>query len=522
MLGTFASQALLILNTIARSSSAILLMPVLIALLGEAHYSLWITISTVVMYLSLSDAGLGQTVVNKIGEAYARDDFQRVGQVQTTAHVLYWLMVTPVALLALGAIFLLPVDRWLLAEGDLQHGPLLLLCLALAVVLALVRIPFLVFPGMLIGIRRMPMRLLLEFGTTIAVAIAAVVVTWLGGGLLGVVIATNLLLLVATIAAYLPATRGRPWARFRWEAFEPSQLGPLARNSFFFFLISGAQVIDRGALCLIATRMDSLALAPPLFLLLNIFRVAGWSLIGAISMAARPYLLMWQTEGRHETVQQVTQLGAKVTISCAVMFALAIAPFAKPLTSLWIGRECFTSLSPVLLIVATFLVDALFLASTNTLVALNRHRAVSLLLVGKSAAAVVGAILMANTMSDSLTGLTLGMLLGTLAGNAVAPWVYAKNLNITATEYLSRLLVRPLLFVGITLLAIAWLASLTSTLLGLTATAIVLVVAAAIAWLWLFTANERKLCGVAAQKMTLRLPMLSHLLPRRLIAPHTT
>lgn len=233
--GTLLASILSIANIFIRSGVTFALMPVLITALGEEHYALWITVSSVTMFLCLSEAGLGQTVINSVGSAFAKGDLDSVRQIQTTAHVLYWMLVIPTCVIALLCLAFLPVSDWLLAKSDIANGPLFITCLAITTILALARIPYLVFPAMLTGLRKLPLRLMCEMGATILVALGTVLAAVAGTGLIGVAVTANVLLLVTTIAMYFLLVKTHPWTKLRLSAYRSEQLWPLAVNSGFFF-----------------------------------------------------------------------------------------------------------------------------------------------------------------------------------------------------------------------------------------------------------------------------------------------
>ncbi len=233
--GTLFASILSIASIFIRSGVTFALMPVLITALGEEHYALWITVSSVTMFLCLSEAGLGQTVINSVGSAFAKGDFDSVCQIQTTAHVLYWMLVIPTCVIALLCLAFLPVSDWLLAKSDISNGPLFITCLAITTILALARIPYLVFPAMLTGLRNLPLRLMCEMGATIIVALGTALAAVAGTGLIGVTVLANALLLVTTIAMYFLLTKTHPWTKLRLSAYRSEQLWPLAVNSGFFF-----------------------------------------------------------------------------------------------------------------------------------------------------------------------------------------------------------------------------------------------------------------------------------------------
>jgi O-antigen/teichoic acid export membrane protein len=490
--GAFWANLLLIANTVLRSGTTILLMPALIAILGEEQYALWITISTVTMYVSLSEAGIGQSVVNSVGEAFARGDLTRIGQVQSTAHVLYWILVIPTAILSLACLVFLPVDRWLLADADAHHGPLLVACLMTAIVLALARIPMLVFPGLLTGLQQMPTRLACELATTILVAVGTLTAAALGAGLMGMTIAVNLLLFTATISLGLLSSRGRPWARLRISKFRSALLWPLAANSGFFFLMSAAAVLDRSALTLLVARFGSLALAPPMFFLLSVFRVAAWSLVSAASRAIQPYVLAWKVDGEHERIATVTCMAAKLSGVTAALFAAGFVPFAEPIISVWVGPGSFPGMTVLILVAGAFLADAVLVAPVNLMMVMDEHRKLALLTLAKSLLVVGGALAGGMMAPSALPGLAAGMFAATIIGNVAIPLLAYRALRIDRRRYLDHCVGRPVAYAVAVLAAAALASTLPMAWTKVFLVAAVLAASSAFAWLAVFDRGERR------------------------------
>lgn len=420
---TVSANLLYVLNTVVRSFTTLAVMPLLIHWMGADEYALWVTICAVTMYVCLSEAGLGQAVVNSVGAAYARGDLERVGQIQSSAFALYWLMVTPVAVACLAALSWLPVDHWMLAPEDQGYGGLLVFCLRISILLALMRIPLLVFPAVLSGLRLLPHRLTWELATGLLAAGASVGAAWAGLGLMGVSTATNAVLLVAAAAVYLQSARNRPWARIRARHIRSDLFRPLATSSFFFFVISGSFLLDRTAISLLVAKLGALELVPALFLILSVYRVAGWSLVNSLSRALQPYVLCWHTREDHASVQRTLVGGTKLTTIAAALFVCCTAPLMEPLVELWVGKGAFPGPLVLLMFVAAFLVDSMFVTPVNLLIVLNRQRGLSAAIAAKSILVVAAAGGCGAAFDDPVLGLATGLLAGTLVGSIVMLWV---------------------------------------------------------------------------------------------------
>lgn len=275
------ANLLILVNTGLRSSTAILTMPLMIASLGREHYGVWVATSTVTMLAGLAEGGLGQTVVNYVGRYFTRKEYGKISEVAATAFGLYWIMILPALILMVCVIELTPAASVLLSQNDLQYLPVLKTCLSVSIGLTLCRVPFLVFPGILIGVRKLPVRLVWEIMATLCALIGIVGALLAGLGVVGVVGVANTIMLVANSAVSLSTVRLGPWARIRVRNFNPALLGVLASNSFFFFVINASAVLERSATILLVPPLASLDGTAPFFLVTSIYRVAAQAIVAA-------------------------------------------------------------------------------------------------------------------------------------------------------------------------------------------------------------------------------------------------
>lgn len=492
--GAFAANALLILSTIIRCGATLGMLRVLNVSLGEEQLAIWITVSTVAMYISLCEAGLGQTVINRIGEAYARGDLQLASQIQATAHGLYWILVGTTAVASLLMIRLFPVASWLLSAKDASYADLLTTNLSWAIVLGLARLPFLVFPATLVATRQMPLRLLCEIGATIVAMAAGMAAALSGMGLLGVVAATNIAHLLTTMAVYLFSSRIGAWAKLRLSYFRFSHLRPLAHMSFYFFLINMAFLLDRTILNLIVGKLGALSLVPPLFLLMTFYRVAAWTCVSALSKAVQPYVILWSAQERSDSVLFVTSICTKLTMLFALLLMAAFMPFAEPFVNWWLGSINYPGTATVLLMTATFLIDALFITTINIMMVVKSHRSLAVVLMAKAMLSIGIGWFLVQFTTDTVFGASLGVLMSTVAMSGFMPFIARRALSITAKKYMTSILQRPLWFGAAIFTAVTAVTFVQDPAMRAVGVLVVVSVSIILTWFILLVQSERQLC----------------------------
>jgi O-antigen/teichoic acid export membrane protein len=491
VVGALLANALIVVSTMLRAGSGLLLMPLMVVQLGQEHYGLWITVSTVTMYLTLAESGLGQTVVNKIGEAYTHGRLGQISQIMASAHGLYWLLVVPIGGVAVLLIVALPIGRLLLSENDMEYEPLLRVCLVISTILALGRLPMLVFPGLLIGVRKLPVRVAWEIGGTLLSLAAVAMTVLLNGGLLGAVVALNASLLASTAAIAYSSARCGDWARLRLSAFRVSLLPPLAFNSSFFFLISASSVLDRSITALLVPRFVSLSAAPPFFLLTCVFQVAAFSLVSALPRAAQPYVVMWSSQGDSARLVSAAKLLTKTTSMAAALCVATFAPFAEVFVNQWLRSECYPGGAILALITGSFLIDTLFITPILFMVAMNRQRMLSMFMAGKAVLCGLLAIVFGTCFADPLTGIAAGPFAASLLVGLAMPLIVRPTLQLDWRTYASQFIVRPMAFAVLAPGIVAFAASSQSMAGKAIATGSLVLVAACAGWLLVFDPADR-------------------------------
>lgn len=69
--------------------SLLLLVPLSIDYLGEVKYGIWVTLSSVVMWVGNFDFGIGNGLRNKLAEAFAQNDFNKAKKFTSTAYFVF-------------------------------------------------------------------------------------------------------------------------------------------------------------------------------------------------------------------------------------------------------------------------------------------------------------------------------------------------------------------------------------------------------------------------------------------------
>lgn len=195
--------------------------PLTVRYLGAERYGVWITLTSILAYLTIFDLGIGSTTINGVTEALANGDVDTARQRVNTA---YLTLVVIALVVAVGISFAWPMISWPAILGDKSPGDYREITEAATVAAAIVLInfPLSATPRIFGACRKVTLsNIWTSFGSIVSLA-AIVVATRLKTGLPGLVVAVSGATLVVGILSTVWLYRHFDWLKLtfrdaRWE-----------------------------------------------------------------------------------------------------------------------------------------------------------------------------------------------------------------------------------------------------------------------------------------------------------------
>ena len=100
----------------------IILVPLILLCLGEYIAGIWLTVSSLLVWVESFDLGLGNGLRNKLAECVAKNDWHSARQAVSTTFIIIAILVIPLIIIALGILFnidiynILNVDRTIVSD----------------------------------------------------------------------------------------------------------------------------------------------------------------------------------------------------------------------------------------------------------------------------------------------------------------------------------------------------------------------------------------------------------------------
>jgi O-antigen/teichoic acid export membrane protein len=428
-----------------------IIIPLALKYLGREQYGMWIILQSIATYLTMSEIGIGQTLMNYQNVAFAKGDHTTVNRLLATGVGVCTLIVIPLWLAFTLLLVFFPVSHWLLKDVSGPAAVIFSAYLFLSGTLTLARVPLYAFPATLLGLREVYLRNGLEFVTALFVLGGTILTLVLHGKLLALILVLNVGSMALLISSY-PLARSRHGALCFGKGFlTTSLMWPLFANSVFFFLYNLGLLFQRVAGNLLAGKLGSLREVPEVFVLITLFRVVGWGMADIGSQTLLPYMIIFPVHGRWDRVVFFSKLCTKLSFALALFYTALVWIYADMGIRLWLGPGMFLGYGPLACLGGAFLIDVLFLSTNNFMRGHNCHRRLAVAMATYALLSFVLGVVGAKWWmpAQPLLGLCAGLLLASIVAQGLPlPWLTYKWLGIGGRQFVDHFLLRPLLLVS--------------------------------------------------------------------------
>ena len=381
-----------------------LITPVMVHLLGDRDYGLWVTIFSLTGYFGLFDQGIRPSLVRYLSRDHARGDFAGMRRTLSSALALYGGVGVVVLALTVVAAAIFPqvfhLDPTRVADG---RTVVLLAGLSLAL-----GFPLGVFGAALSGLQRYDLANAIGVGISILRALAFVVVLRAGGGLIALAWASLAANVLGHLLSWLMVRRLLPGVSPGRDGVTRGQLAMLGSYSGFAFMGAVAERIAFQTDALVITAMLGAALVTPFSLAAGLLESAR-SLVYAASFVLAPTASELDTRGERDTLHTLVIAGARYSVLLAWPVLIGLMVFGADLLATWVGPRFESSARLVDLLAAPTMLSLPQATAGAVLYGVSRHRGVVML-------GMIGALL--NLGLSILWARPLG-LMGVALGTAV-------------------------------------------------------------------------------------------------------
>ncbi|HYM80230.1 MAG TPA: oligosaccharide flippase family protein [Candidatus Limnocylindria bacterium] len=411
--------------------------PVMVHLLGDGDYGLWVTVFSLTGYFGLVDQGIRPSLVRYVSQHRAASDDQGLSRTINSAIALYTSVgvLVAIASIVLAANFAV----WFkVAPEQVESARTTVLLAGLSLALGF---PLGVFGAALSGLQRYDIANGLGIAIGILRGIAFVAVLRTGGGIVGLAWASLGANLLGHLLSWYWARRLMPTVRFGPRFVTGEHLRRIGSYSGIAFIGALANSLAFQTDALVITAFLGAALVTPFALAAGLVEQAR-SLVYSATFVLSPTASEMHTLGESDQLGAMLIAGTKYSVLLSWPVLMALVVFGGNLIETWIG-PAYASAATLLTILAlpTFIALPQSTAS-SVLYGISRHRGAVVLSLAGALANLGLSIWWVRPFG--LTGVAMGTAVPLVLIGGVATGVFVcRVMGLSLRRYTWEGMVRP-------------------------------------------------------------------------------
>jgi O-antigen/teichoic acid export membrane protein len=435
----------------AQVAAALLLAPILVHGLGKPRYGVWSLVESILAYLTLFDLGIAASVVRSVARFEAVRDRDRLNRVFSTSVCIF----AGAGLAALAAALAVAwgcLSLWNISPELADEARWMLVLLGVNLAAGL---PLSVFPSILDGLERYPVKMAVRTGALAVRSVAFVLIVRSSGGLLelaGAITACNLL---EHLALALAAWRYLPGLRFSFRLVDRATFRSIRGYSLHAFvaLIAGRVSFQTDALVIGAFLAKEYI---AFFVLAARLVEYAKNALRAVTTVLTPAVSALDAQGDTAAVRCVLLDGTRWVLWLILPIQAGLLVLGKPFLAVWVDPETAEQSYPTLVILAVPLALALAQSvAARVLYGLGELRLFVCVVVAEALANLGLSIALVPALG--IEGVAWGTTIPNVGANVLVLGYVCRRLGVGGAAYLRQSFVRP---VAVALmLALGWSAA---------------------------------------------------------------
>jgi O-antigen/teichoic acid export membrane protein len=346
--------------------------PLTVGYLGGERYGAWVTIASVLTFLSITDLGLAASLTNALGKAQAEDAHDRGQRYVSSAFLMLSLIAFVILILASTlapriAAFLFPNLQSSVTQAEII--PAVMIALSIFAL----NLPFLVNARVLAAHQESALANLWNIAGSLGNLAALLAVIWFRGGLPWLVFGCFGLGLAANItcAIWLFGFH-KPWLRPKIATVDPALVKNLFSDGWKFFVIGIGWMVNWQTDNMVISHFLGAAQVTPYAVTFSLFAMAT-----GLQTLAYPSLWPAYTEafaqGDYAWIRQTLRSNFKFSFFSSIAIVGVLTIFGSEIIRLWAGAAAVPPFSVIIwmamwrLMLSTLLVGSCLLNATGHL-----------------------------------------------------------------------------------------------------------------------------------------------------------
>lgn len=424
VLGSFVN----FLGQVLRSLEHLILVPLFLLSWGDRVYGEWVTLFSIITYLSLSDLGMSQYVKNEMTKEFARGNLEKYTKIFKSALGIYLLVTGALFTVFLLLVFNVPFVKWFnLEESSGTSVKTSFLVLGLYVLLGSVG-------GLINGLYSSTGDYVRE--KTIGNIRQALLITliavslWFGGGFISVSFWYLFLLLGSIVFVWHDFKKRHPEIDFHKGKVEWVLSKEFLLSGGFYLLIPFSQAIRiQGSAILISSVLGSAAVA-----VFSVHRTIANLINRVISIVKQPLfpeVAMDEGRGNYAKLQTMHSMFLKICLTLSLPAVIFLYFTGRGILNIWVGEKI--SFDPTLwsVLLVGIVLYTVWQISSLFQIAVNKYKKYSVVVAACSLIGLGLSYILAKKLG--IVGVVVGFMIPEILINLW--WVPKRTADILQEDY---------------------------------------------------------------------------------------
>lgn len=221
----------------------LLLVPLVLACLGEYMAGVWLTISSMLLWMDSFDFGLGNGLRNKLAESVALDNWNEARRAVSTTFIIMLILIVPLTIIILTVLF--NVDAYKILNIDVSRLSDLYTTLTTTIIIVAVTFVFKIIGNIYLGLQLPAVNNLLVVAGQSLGALAIFILHQCYGklSLLQVAVASTGATVLIYMIAYPVTFHYYPELKPSWKLFDKKMLNILLSKGLMFFILQISGIV---------------------------------------------------------------------------------------------------------------------------------------------------------------------------------------------------------------------------------------------------------------------------------------
>jgi len=408
-------------------------MPMIIHLLGDNWYGIWVIVGTFMGYFGIIDFGLSSATTRYLALHWKEKKIVEIGKTVTTSFVAFSVISIIVMILSMIAIWQAPEFL-----DDKSFTPMLRIVLLILAIDMAMTFPVSVYQAVLVTQMRNDLIAFVKMTQAIIKFGLVYWIVYINGTIIHIALMTlglNILMRVSIIIAannYLPDGALRPVHFCKKALKEYFHFG-----KFTFLGQIGDMVRFRLDVMVIAGFIGS-SLVVPYEIALQLLRISSEASSNVIA-GTQPVFTRYFAEGRMDMIQEKLLFLTRVNVSVSAILSCSLILVARPLIAIWVGPDYLPAFWPLLILAVIAPLGVGQNAATQTFYAMSRHRYYAYINICEAGANLMLSLILVRPYG--IVGVALGTAIPFLLSKIIfVPYYICKFTGLSLSDYLLNLL----------------------------------------------------------------------------------